>query len=144
MPLESDPTAISNTQKIHNKSHRIGPEGQGRWRNGIPNENSTPSDDASLAAAGPQVGSIHAEDVHRESPGPGISLPASTPKATGFGSGSRPERTLAVRVEVVVVEGNEGRWLAARQATVIRHVLAWFAANPPRPGSGDRPVQDKT
>jgi hypothetical protein len=34
-----------------------------------------------------------------------------------------PDRPPAVRVEVVVIGGDEGRWLATRQATVIKEAL---------------------
>lgn len=49
-----------------------------------------------------------------------------------------PERPPTLRLEVVVVAGDEGRWLAARQAAVIREVLGWFtkhqAGTPDEPG----------
>jgi hypothetical protein len=57
-------------------------------------------------------------------------------------SPARWEEPPTVRVEVVVVEGDEGRWLAARQAAVIRTALTWLATHPSDPQARDRPPQE--
>jgi hypothetical protein len=52
------------------------------------------------------------------------------------------EPPLAVRVEIVVVDGDEGRWLAARQAAVIRTVLTWFVTHPRHRDTGRPSLQE--
>lgn len=62
----------------------------------------------------------------------------SWPGRGGRGYGQEPaapsstQRPPALQVEVVVVAGDEGRWLAARQAAVIREALERFTT--PEPG----------
>lgn len=48
------------------------------------------------------------------------------------------DRPPAVRVEVVVIGGDEGRWLAARQAEVIREALEWLITHPAHSGTSDQ------
>jgi hypothetical protein len=44
--------------------------------------------------------------------------------------GRPPPEALKVHIELVVVDGEEGKALIQRQATVVREALRWFADNP--------------
>jgi hypothetical protein len=58
--------------------------------------------------------------------------------------GRPPPEALKVHIELVVVDGEEGKALMQRQATVVREALRWFADNPPVVGEvdGDRDSPD--
>ena len=45
--------------------------------------------------------------------------------------GRPPREPLKVHIELVVIDGQEGKALMQRQAAVVREALRWFADNPP-------------
>ena len=83
------------------------------------------------------VGSHNAHPATTTYCGPRRSAePARPPREQHRGTPSSPtgvDGPPTVRLEVVIVEGDEGRWLATRQAAVIRTALTWFATNPTDP-----------
>lgn len=83
--------------------------------------------------SGPHIG-----DPARPSDGVQESPPPSKPERAR--RGRPPPQPLKVRVELVLVNGPEGKYLRQRQAEAMREALRWIAEHPVDP---DRPADPR-
>jgi hypothetical protein len=65
-----------------------------------------------------------------EQPSDGAELSPPPPQVERARRGRPPPPPLRVRVELVLVDGEEGKYLRDRQAEAIREALRWFAEHP--------------